>query len=91
MSKEDFVDAISSEKEQSCAAAELLIQELILRFPNSEIMEALGMVFSQYWMQGKCNDLSLDIWLSLSNVNVVPSLSRWKNVRMVSPDRFISH
>jgi hypothetical protein len=42
VSRYDFLNAVSSIKGQCSSAAELLIQELSRRFPDSEIMEALG-------------------------------------------------
>jgi hypothetical protein len=45
VSRDDFLNAVSSIKGQCSSAAELLIQELSRRFPDSEIMEALGVVF----------------------------------------------
>jgi hypothetical protein len=36
---------------------ELLIAELTRRFPDCEIMEALGIVFPQYWLQAHCDKL----------------------------------
>jgi hypothetical protein len=54
---DDFLAAVNSVKGQCSSAAELLIQELSKRFPDSEIMEALGVVFSQYWKNPKCDTL----------------------------------
>jgi hypothetical protein len=50
VSREEFNAAFSAVKGQCKAAAELLISQLEKRFPNSEIMEALGIVFPQYWL-----------------------------------------
>jgi hypothetical protein len=50
MGKEEFDIAMSVVKGQCKAAAKLLISQLEKRFPNSEIMEALGVVFPQYWL-----------------------------------------
>jgi hypothetical protein len=57
VSREEFNAAFSAVKGQCKAAAELLISQLEKRFPNSEIMEALGIVFPQYWLQEKCDEL----------------------------------
>jgi hypothetical protein len=57
VSKEDFAAVVSSVKEQCAATADLLISQLDRRFPNCNIMEALGIVFPQYWLQDKCDDL----------------------------------
>jgi hypothetical protein len=35
------------------ALGELLISKLVKRFLNYEIMEALGVIFLQYWLQDK--------------------------------------
>jgi hypothetical protein len=48
VSRDDFLVAVNSVKEQCSLAIELLIQELSKRFPDSEIMETLGVVFPQY-------------------------------------------
>jgi hypothetical protein len=50
MSRDDFLSAVSSIKG-------LLIEELSRRFPESEIMEALGIVFPQYWKNLDCDTL----------------------------------
>jgi hypothetical protein len=50
-------DLLQSVKGQCAAATELLISQLDRRFPNCEIMEALGIVFPQYWLQDKCDEL----------------------------------
>jgi hypothetical protein len=57
MSREKFDAAVSAVKGQCKAAVELLISQLEKRFPNSKIMEALGIVFPQYWVQEKCDEL----------------------------------
>jgi hypothetical protein len=57
ISREDFVAMVTSMKGQCAAAVELLISQLDRGFPNYEIMEALGIVFSQYWLQDKCDEL----------------------------------
>jgi hypothetical protein len=46
--RDDFLAIVSSIKGQCSSIAELLIHALSKRFPNSEIMEALGVVFLQY-------------------------------------------
>jgi hypothetical protein len=57
VSRDDFLAAVSSIKGQCSSAAELLIEELSRRFPDSEIMEALGIVFPQYWRSPDCDTL----------------------------------
>jgi hypothetical protein len=57
VSRDDFVATVSSIKDQCSSTAELLIQELSKRFPDSEIMETLGIVFPQYWRNPECNTL----------------------------------
>jgi len=44
-------------KGQCRDAAEMLSLELDSRFPEVELMNALGVVFPQYWMQANCEDL----------------------------------
>jgi hypothetical protein len=55
VSRDDFLATVSSIKGQCSSAAELLIEELSRRFPDSEIMEALGIVFPQYWRSPNCD------------------------------------
>jgi hypothetical protein len=57
ISREDFCALVSSVKGQCAAAAELLISQLERRFPDCDIMEALGVIFPQYWLQDTCDDL----------------------------------
>jgi hypothetical protein len=59
VSMEDFATVVSFVKGQCIAAADLFISQLDRRFPNCDIMEALGIVFPQYWLQDKCDDLFL--------------------------------
>jgi hypothetical protein len=54
--RKEFDSAISALKGQCKAAAELLMSQLDKRFPNFEIMEALSVVFLQYWLQKKCDE-----------------------------------
>jgi hypothetical protein len=57
VSREGFAAVVTSVKGQCAAVAELLISQLDRRFPNCEIMEALEIVFPQYWLQDKCDEL----------------------------------
>jgi hypothetical protein len=54
--REEFDSDVSAVKGQCKATAELLISQLDKRFSNSEIMEALHVVFPQYWQQEKCDE-----------------------------------
>jgi len=56
VSREDLVGVISSMKVQCRDAAEMLALELDVRFPKVELMNALGIVFPQYWLQPNCDD-----------------------------------
>jgi hypothetical protein len=49
ISRSDFADVVTSVKGQCQEAALLLRGELDRRFPNSDLMCALGVVFPQYW------------------------------------------
>jgi hypothetical protein len=49
MSRDDFLATVSSIKDQCSSTTKLLIQKLSKRFPDLEIIEALGVVFFQYW------------------------------------------
>jgi hypothetical protein len=51
--KEEFLTMVSTVKAQCMAASKLLISKLVKRFLNYEIMEALGVIFLQYWLQDK--------------------------------------
>jgi hypothetical protein len=57
VSKADFEVVTNSVKAQCKEAAEMLIQELERHFPHSDIMEAMGVVFPQYWLNAKCDEL----------------------------------
>ena len=57
ISKTDFDGVIASMKGQFHNAAKMLIAELEKRFPDSELMNALAIVFPWYWLQSTCDDL----------------------------------
>jgi hypothetical protein len=57
VSRDDFLAAVSSIKGQCSSAVELLIEELSRRLLDSKIMEALGIVFPQYWKSPDCDTL----------------------------------
>jgi hypothetical protein len=59
ISREEFAIVVMSVKDQCATIANLLISQLDMRFQNCEIMEALGVVFPKYWLQGKCDDMFL--------------------------------
>jgi hypothetical protein len=52
-----FDDILFSIKGQCHDATEMLIAELGKRFPDHELMNALDIVFPQYWLQHNCNEL----------------------------------
>jgi hypothetical protein len=35
----------------------MLIQDLECQFPHLDIMEAMGVVFPEYWLNAKCDEL----------------------------------
>jgi hypothetical protein len=49
--RDGFEAVISSVKGQATSAAEMLISELSKRFPSCDLMDALGIVFPQFWLQ----------------------------------------
>jgi hypothetical protein len=57
VSRDDFLAAVNSMKGQCSSAVELLIKELSKRFPDSKIIEALGVAFPQYWKNPECDTL----------------------------------
>ena len=57
MAQVAFDNILSSIKGQCCDAVEMLIAELGKRFPDHELMNALGIVFPQYWLQHNCDEL----------------------------------
>lgn len=57
VSRDDFEALVTSVKGQCRDAAEMLSLELDARFPEVELMNALGVVFPQYWLQANCEDL----------------------------------
>jgi len=50
VTRDDMAAVVSSVKAQCRDAAEMLTLELDLRFPEVELMNALGVVFPQYWL-----------------------------------------
>ncbi len=44
-------------KEQCLVAAASLIEELARRFPNHEFMNAIGIVYPQYWLNFKLENM----------------------------------
>jgi hypothetical protein len=50
VSRHDFDTTVTSVKGQCRDAAEVLIAELDRRFPDSELMNALSIVFPQFWL-----------------------------------------
>jgi len=59
VTKPDLAAVISSVKGQCQDAAEMLTLELDNRFPEVELMSALGIVFPQYWLQPNADELFL--------------------------------
>jgi hypothetical protein len=57
MSMVDFDGVIASVKEQCIDVAEMLFAELKKRFLDYELMNALAIVFLQYWLQSNFDDL----------------------------------
>jgi hypothetical protein len=53
----DFEAMTNFVKAQCKEAAKMLFQKLKRRFPHSDIMEAMGVVFPQYWLNAKYNKL----------------------------------
>ena len=55
----NFDGVIALVKGQCQDACEVLIAELDKRFPDSKLMNALAIVFPQFWLQSNCDDLFL--------------------------------
>jgi hypothetical protein len=55
----DFDGVIASVKGQCQDACEVFIAELDKRFPDSKLINALAIVFPQFWLQSNCDDLFL--------------------------------
>jgi hypothetical protein len=55
--RDGFEAVISSVKGQATSAAKMLISELSKRFPSCDLMDALGIVFPQFWLQANCDAL----------------------------------
>ena len=67
---------VSSVKAQSCDAAKMLNFELNVRFPEVELINSLGIVFPQYWIQPNCDELfSLHVKALHSHFGVVHSVN----------------
>lgn len=54
--KDDFASSINQVKEQCCVTAKLIILELDSRFADQDVMNTLGIVFPQYWLNDSCED-----------------------------------
>ena len=59
VTRADLASVVSSVKAYCRDAVEMLVFELDVRFPEVELMNSLGIVFPQYWIQPNCDDLSL--------------------------------
>ena len=57
VARDNFLAVVNFVKGQCSSAAKLLIKELSKRFPDSKIIEALGVAFSQYWKNPECDTL----------------------------------
>jgi hypothetical protein len=57
--RDGFEAIISSVKGQATSAAEMLISELSKRFPSCDLMDALGIIFPQFWLQANCDAIFL--------------------------------
>jgi hypothetical protein len=57
VSRADFDGVVASVKGQCRDAAELLIGELEKRFPVSDLMNSLAIVFPQFWLQSNSDEL----------------------------------
>jgi hypothetical protein len=55
--RDGFEAVIYIVKGQATSAAEMLISELGKKFPNCGLMDALGIIFPQFWLQANCNEL----------------------------------
>jgi hypothetical protein len=51
-----FDDILASIKGQCHDVADMLIVELIKQFPDHELMNALDIIFLQYWLQHNCDE-----------------------------------
>jgi len=72
VTRDDLAAVITSMKTQCRDVVEMLSLELDVRFPEVELMNALVVVFSQYWMQPNCNDLfALHVKTLLAHFGVV--------------------
>ena len=57
VSRADFAQIVAGVKGQCTSAAEMLVAELSRRFPDSDLMNALGIVFPQFWLQPNVDEL----------------------------------
>jgi hypothetical protein len=57
VSEANFDGAIAFVKGQCRDAAEMVVAKLEKRFPDSELMNSLAIVFLQYWLQSNYDDL----------------------------------
>ena len=76
VTRADFASVVSSVKAQCRDAAEMLVLELDVRFSEVELMNSLGIVFPQYWIQPNCDGLfSLHVKMLRSHFRVVHSVN----------------
>jgi hypothetical protein len=57
VTRADLDRVVSSVKAQCREASLQLRQDLEMRFPNCELMNALSVVFPQFWLQANCDEL----------------------------------
>jgi hypothetical protein len=58
--QEGFDQAIKVVKVQCTATCDLLVFELERKFPNHKLMNALGIIYPQYWLQPNCESTFMD-------------------------------
>jgi len=57
VTRAELASAVSSVKARRRDAVEMLVLELDVRLPEAELMNLLGIVFPQYWIQPNCDEL----------------------------------
>ena len=76
VTRADLASAVSSVKAQCRDAVEMLVLELDIRFSEVELMNSLGIVFPQYWIQPNCDEFfSFHVKTLRSHFGVVRSVN----------------
>jgi hypothetical protein len=57
LGRQAFAEIVASVKQECKDSAEIVIAELNVIFPDVDLLNALGVIFPQYWMDPNCHEL----------------------------------